>query len=84
MKISITEKVKPAYLKKYIIQNKKKSILFLLILIGAIYGITKIFAGGATTTTYAVANVTRGDVVTTISASGQVSATNEVELSAAT
>ncbi len=80
MLTKIKTALRPSFLKSYFKQHKKKSMLFIVLLIAASYGVVRIFAGGSVTTTYGVAQVKKGDIVSTVSASGQVSATNEVEL----
>lgn len=80
MKIKIKDKVKLLSLKKYIKENKKKSLLFTLIFIGLIYLLITIFSGNGTVNRYVISAVNKGDIVSTVSASGQVSATNQVDL----
>lgn len=62
--------------------HKKMSILGLVVLVGLGYGAVKIFSDDVSDTRYVLAAVERGSILSSVSGSGQVSASNQVTLSA--
>lgn len=66
-------------IKKYIITHKIISGVVVLILIGGYFAV-QAFAGGTATPTYTLAKVTRGNLVTTISGTGQIEANQQIDL----
>lgn len=66
----------------YAKNHKKYSIFILVIIILAIFGISKFFDSEETVTQYIFAKVTKQDVTISVSGSGQVSALDEVNITA--
>ena len=69
-------------IKIYCINHKKTSIAISIILLIIIYFIFKLIFSTSTTTTYAVSEVQNGSIITTVTGSGQVSSSNEIDLKA--
>ncbi len=68
--------------KQYVIKHKKTSIAVAIILILIIYELYKVLFPASTITTYAIADVQKGAIVTNVTGSGQVSASNQIDLKA--
>jgi HlyD family secretion protein len=66
--------------KQYILKHKKTSIAVAIVLILIIYWLVKLIFPTNTVTTYAVAEVQKGAIVTNVTGSGQVSASSEIDL----
>lgn len=76
-------KLTPIELKKYFFAHKIKSILILCIgILVAYYGYTKVFNSNTTTTTYTVGKAEKTTIISTVSGTGQVSTSNQVDLQA--
>ena len=59
----------------------KKKIIWLVIIIAAVFGGYKYFAGKKAVTTYVAENVTRGSLVQTVSATGKLNSNQQIDLS---
>ncbi len=71
------------FIKKIITWGKAHKIMgavVLLVLIGAGYGMVRAFGSDTSETRYVLGTVEKGTIVASISASGQVSASNQVEI----
>ncbi len=68
-------------LRKWILVHKKISVLIFIILTGVTYGSVKIFSNDIEETRYIIGVVERGDIITMINGTGQVSASNQVDVS---
>lgn len=77
--MSITQS-KYLKLKQYAFSHKKTSIVVTIVLALIIYWLVKIIFPASTVTTYAVSEVQKGSIVTNVTGSGQVSASNQIEL----
>lgn len=60
--------------------HKKLSVVILVILIGAGYGSIKAFSNGSESTRYVLAAVERGNIIASVSGSGQVSTSNQLDV----
>ena len=70
-------------IKNQFIKHKARSIIItLIILSGGYYVYGKAFGSSTSGTKYTIGQVTRGTIVSTVTATGQVSASNEVTLTA--
>ncbi|MDD5721117.1 MAG: HlyD family efflux transporter periplasmic adaptor subunit [Candidatus Pacebacteria bacterium] len=67
-------------LKSWVFAHKKTAILLVIILSASVYGIFKIFNNSAQETRYVFASVERGTIVSSVSGTGQVSASNQIEI----
>jgi len=65
-------------LKSWTVTHKKIAVFLLIILSGTVYGTVKGFSGGTAETRYILATVEKGTVVSSLSGTGQVSASNQV------
>ena len=83
-KSKIMDYIKNSYskVKQYSLTHKKTAVLIAIVLIFAIYEIYKALFSAGTITTYAVSNVEKGSIVTYVTGSGQVSASNQIDLKA--
>src|SRR3989338_1952312 len=63
-----------------ILSNKLLLIIFILIIFGGGYLAYKYFFGNAATVSYVSAQVKKGILIVSVSASGQVSASNQVDI----
>ena len=68
--------------KQYVIKHKKTSIAVAIVLVIVIYEIYKSLFPASTVTMYTVADVQKGSIVTNVTGSGQVSASNQIDLKA--
>jgi len=68
--------------RQYVVKHKKTSIAVAIILILVIYEIYKALFPASTVTTYVVEEVQKGSIVTNVTGSGQVSASNQITLQA--
>ncbi|MES2409768.1 MAG: HlyD family efflux transporter periplasmic adaptor subunit [Patescibacteria group bacterium] len=76
-------KIKPSNIKNYVIAHKIKSvIIFIVVFLVLYYSYSKLFASNTTETKYTVEKVAKTTIISTISGSGQVSASNQVDLKA--
>ena len=66
--------------KQYAFTHKKTSIVGAIVLILVIYWLIKLIFPATVTTTYAIAEVQNGSIATNVTGSGQVSASNEIDL----
>ena len=64
----------------YFKKHKIQAALVLVVLLGLIYGGYKVFGSSSTATRYVLGEVKRGTITTSVTGSGQVSASNQVEL----
>lgn len=62
----------------------KTTLLIIIIVCGSVYGVYRSFSPTETANQYSIGTVTQGSIVTTISGTGQVSASNEVAVTAKT
>lgn len=69
-------------LKTWIIAHKKTSIVLAIVLIGMSYGAFQAFNKDDGETRYVLATAERGSIISSISGTGQVSASNQVDVSA--
>ena len=67
-------------IKKFILRHKIISIIVLLVIIGGGYFTYTKVNGSATQTSYVLGQVSRGTIVATVSGTGQVSASNQVDI----
>ncbi|MCF7834166.1 MAG: HlyD family efflux transporter periplasmic adaptor subunit [Candidatus Pacebacteria bacterium] len=67
-------------LKNWVLAHKKIAILILVVFIGLIFGGFKIFGNNAEDPRYVLAIAKKSDLVTTINGTGQVSASNQVDV----
>lgn len=67
-------------LKTWTLANKTKSVIIGLIFIVIIYAISRFFVGSAQETQYILSTAQRGTIVSTVSGSGQVEASNELKV----
>lgn len=76
--------MKPFILKSktWILAHKKTSVILALVLIGVLYGAFQAFSKGDEETRYVLAMAERGSIISSISGTGQVSASNQVDVSA--
>ena len=83
-RISRKEFAKNKFLKfkQYAFSHKKTSIVAIIILALLFYWLIKVIFPTPTITTYAVAEVQKGAIVTNVTGSGQVSASNQISLNA--
>ncbi|MFA5744689.1 MAG: efflux RND transporter periplasmic adaptor subunit [Candidatus Paceibacterota bacterium] len=65
-------------LKTWTVTHKKIAIFLLIILSGTVYGTVQGFSDGTAETRYILATVEKGTVVSSLSGTGQVSASNQV------
>lgn len=73
----------PNYVKSFknlIIAHKKVSIVIAVVLVFGTYGLIKVFGDTSTTTSYVYGSVEKGNIISTVTGSGQVSASNEFAL----
>lgn len=75
--------MKPFILKSktWIFAHKKTSVLIGLVLIGVLYGTVSAFNKSDAETKYVLATVERGSIISSISGTGQVSASNQIDVS---
>jgi len=66
--------------KNLIIAHKKVSIVIAVVVVFGTYGLIKVFGGTSATTSYVYGSVEKGNVISTVTGSGQVSASNEFAL----
>jgi len=66
--------------KKWIIAHRIVSGIVAVVLVFGIYKMVRAFSSGTTQTTYVVAEAQNNTVVSTVSGSGQVSASNEIDV----
>ena len=85
-KNSLKSRLKERYLKTktYILGHKKTSVALGIVLLLIIYWLVKVLFPASTVTTYAVAEVQKDAIVTNVTGSGQVSASNQIDLKAKT
>ncbi|MCD8495180.1 MAG: efflux RND transporter periplasmic adaptor subunit [Candidatus Pacebacteria bacterium] len=76
--------MKPFILKSktWVLTHKKTSAVLALVLVVLIYGAFQMFSKGDEETRYVLATVERGSIISSISGTGQVSASNQVDVSA--
>lgn len=68
-------------IRKWLVDHKiLGTIIILLTLLVIYWGYGKIFGGGNSQTTYVIAAVQKGTIISSVSGSGQVSASNQVDL----
>ena len=67
-------------IQSFIVNRKKTSVVILIILGLVIYGGMKIFGTTSTTTSYVYGIAQKGNIISTVTGSGQVSASNEFPL----
>ena len=68
--------------KQYVLKHKKTSIAVAIVLLVIIYELYKVIFPASTVTMYTVADVQKGSIVTNVTGSGQVSASNQIDLKA--
>jgi RND family efflux transporter MFP subunit len=73
-------KIRSSKFKQYAFSHKKMSIIAAIVLILIIYWLVKVIFPATVTTTYAIAEVQNGSITTNVTGSGQVSASNQIEL----
>jgi HlyD family secretion protein len=71
-------------IKKYVLAYKKTSIVIAIIIIFAGYMGVKAYTDSSTQTLYTIGTVSKGTIVTTISGTGQVSASSQIDLKSQT
>lgn len=76
----VNTKSKYLKFKQYVFTHKKTSIAGAIVLILVIYWLIKLIFPATITTTYAVAEVRGGSITTNVTGSGQVSASNQIDL----
>ncbi|KKQ87330.1 MAG: Efflux transporter, RND family, MFP subunit [Parcubacteria group bacterium GW2011_GWF2_38_8] len=67
-------------LKNWAFLHKKTAIFLVIILMGVTYGVVKAFNNTTEETRYVLSTVVRGNIIASISGTGQVSASNQVDV----
>ncbi len=67
-------------IKSFIVGHKIIAAVLAVVVVGGGYMVVKAFGGSSSTPTYVLAKVTRGDLVTTISGTGQIEANQQIDL----
>jgi len=67
-------------LKNWVFTHKKTAVFLIVILIGITYGVVKAFNDTTGETRYVLAAVEQGNIISSVSGTGQVSASNQVDV----
>ena len=67
-------------LKSWVLAHKKVSIVLLVVFVGITYGVVKAFSNSGGETRYVIARVLRGNIISSINGTGQVSSSNQVDV----
>lgn len=67
-------------LKNWVLAHKKTAVLLVIILAGTAYGAVRIFSDTTEETRYVLGTVERGNIISSISGTGQVSSSNQVDV----
>jgi HlyD family secretion protein len=67
-------------LKSWVFLHKKTAIFLAIILVGITYGVVRAFNNTTPETRYVLSAVERGNIISSISGTGQVSASNQVDI----